>query len=890
MNRLRGLFKVSRRRGALAAIGVGVVAAALIGAVPAVPGLSGSGQISPSFITRGELATLHDNHPKTPSKLVPKLDRLRAARCANLAYQRTHAAHCPTVWRGPTAVISANRALPSKTATRAKTEAALAPADQIGRWTPPFDIPQLTVHMIALPTGKVLMYAYPDSTHVLNEATAWLWDPTTGATKEVDPPINPTTGEPYNIWCSGATLLANGDVLVAGGNLEYAATPTSVGWKGLNVLLTFNPFTETWTKQPNMRHGRWYPTVTRLPDGRAIITSGYDEGGANAINQDLEVFTPSADPSGVGTLELKPSASRVIDLYPHQYVLPNGKVLMAGPGADAALLDTTTWTWTNVPAPPTVRGWGSAVLLPSGPAGPQTLMMFGGVDQATTVTATASTIKLNLNNISAGWTAGPPMNYARAHLNSVILPDDNILQVGGGAGQDPVDGNLYIGPVYQSEIYNPNTNAFTLADTQAEERTYHSTAVLLPDGRVFSAGDDRPGHQFTDKGELYSPPYLFKGARPQINFAPGAVRYNAPFRIAVDNPSAITSVKLIALGADTHANDMNQRSVALNMTTQADGLTLTSPANANIAPPGYYMLFALNAQGVPSVSKIDQARPGRARRPAAPGRQPAADGGLHRVADQHCARPDGHLHRRLQRPGRHHHRPRLGHQRRRRLRQRDRRHDDGHLPDRRQLPGLPEGDRQRRPLDHHHVDGVRHRRPGGRHPRAGRQPDHQPRLRDQPNGWGGWQADIDRVALADAPNGGYVVKVHAQPPAPTSASTTTPTRCRRPRRAHVHRHGVRQGGERLRGRQARAHRGARVDRGRRLRQRGRLAHGRPDQRLPAHHGHRHGHGDGRRTSTCTCSRTTPWPVTAFYADLLSLVPAPRLRAAVAAPSRCRPAT
>ena len=222
----------SLRRLVLVALSMGTLVAAAVGA-SAVMGIGGA-WTSNQRAAVGDIVSPYQQHllghNHVPSKLVPKLDKQRAARCARPAYARTHAAYCPAIWASLGKGTVKGRDLPSKAARRTKLEAALAPADQIGRWGAPFDIPQLDIHSIMLPTGKVLMFAYPDSTHTLNEASAWVWDPTTGATKQVNPPTNPATGRPYNIWCGGHTLLPDGRVVVAGGTSSTPPRrPRSVG-------------------------------------------------------------------------------------------------------------------------------------------------------------------------------------------------------------------------------------------------------------------------------------------------------------------------------------------------------------------------------------------------------------------------------------------------------------------------------------------------------------------------------------------------------------------------------------------------------------------------------------------------------------------------------------
>ncbi len=161
------------------------------------------------------------------------------------------------------------------------------------------------------------------------------------------------------------------------------------------------------------------------------------------------------------------------------------------------------------------------------------------------------------------------------------------------------------------ELWDPVAKTWKLGAEQLEGRAYHSTALLIPDGRVVSAGDDYNGPGGADTGwntdtaEFYSPPYLFKGPRPTITGAPAGVAYNAQF--AVDTPDTdVTKAAMVGLGATTHANDMNQRYVPLALAPRSGGVTLTSPPNDKVAPPGYYMLFLLNANGVPSIARMVQ--------------------------------------------------------------------------------------------------------------------------------------------------------------------------------------------------------------------------------------------------------------------------------------------
>lgn len=596
-----------RRRRAAAGL---IIATASAGAVALAPVIAAPGGVPAREYLRGYEPPALAGHLHDRAAFARR-DAARLARCEDPVVRAAERGRCPALRRGRTTAARTGEA-----SVLAEPGAAALAVDTDGRWGDPFALPVIGINTVVLATGKVLMFAYPTADLTRNEATAYVWDPATRTSRRVDPPLNPATGKPFNIWCAGQAVLADGRVLVAGGNLEYPAN--GLDYKGLKALFTFDPFTETWTRQPDMAHGRWYPTVTTLPDGRAVIHNGYDEQGLFRINQDVEVFTPSADPNGVGTLSLKPTARRYTELYPHMFVVPGGKVLQVGPDQTAALLDTNSWTWQGLPIPPTDRVWGSAVLMPAGPGGPTRLMMIGGTDLPESEQAMASSIVLDLANPGAGWSPGPSMGYGRSHHNTVLLPDESLLTVGGGSRRDD-DFGLWAGPVYQSEILDPGAGSWRGVVSQVEERTYHSTAVLLPDGRVLAAGDDRPGARFADNGELYEPPYLFRGARPTIDFAPTAVRYGAGFRVATGTPSAITRAVLVRAGSTTHANDMDQRSIRLALTTQADGLTLSSPADATLAPPGYYMLFLLDGDGVPSAARMLRLDPNAPDAPPLPG-------------------------------------------------------------------------------------------------------------------------------------------------------------------------------------------------------------------------------------------------------------------------------
>ena len=527
----------------------------------------------------------------------------------------------------------------------ARTTAARAPADEIGRWTKaPFRLPEYAIHSVMLPTGKLLFWGFPSGDFTgPNVGNANIWDPSKGygpkAFTNVHPPVIDPDGpgpQPPGvapIYCSGQSLLANGEVLVTGGNLVFPDfTPGAEypDWAGLNRAFIFDPWSLKWTEQPQMTDGRWYPTQTLLADGRTVVLGGYGSAAPGGQpNTALEIFTPGGGFDSVGSFELHPEASRPTELYPHMFTLPDRNLLLAGPGSpDSAILDVgdpgDPVSWTNLPGANGYRLGSSAVLDPGSPKGSWKVTQIGGfgyVDPLPdgTQPATATTETIDAQHPGEGWKVGSSLNIPRSYQNTVLLPDDSMVTMGGGIGSTVQDGVYAIdsdGARRQIELFDPETGTWSLGPAQMEDRGYHSTAVLLPDGRVFSGGDNAHPYEsdgsrsLTDNGEIYSPPYLFKGTRPVIKKAPRKIGWNEPMKIVTKGRSAATSAVLIAPAATTHANDMNQRMVELKLKRRhgREGLDVVSPPNAGVAPPGYYMLFALNRKGVPSVAKWVQLR------------------------------------------------------------------------------------------------------------------------------------------------------------------------------------------------------------------------------------------------------------------------------------------
>jgi hypothetical protein len=243
------------------------------------------------------------------------------------------------------------------------------------------------------------------------------------------------------------------------------------------------------------------------------------------------------------------------------------------------------------------------VLFPLTPANnydPKIMIMGGGSP------ATNTTEIIDMGATTPAWQYGPNMSAARTQMNSVILPNGEVLAIGGSLNnEDTSTAGL------NADLYNPVTNAFTPAGENSYPRLYHSVALLLPNGTVWLAGGNPVRGAFVQQMEIYQPPYLFnsEGAlatQPTITSAPASISYGNSFSVTTPNAANISSVVLVRNGTVTHAFGMDQRVVGLSFTPGSGSLTVTAPPNGNIAPPGYYMLFLLNSSGVPSVATFVQ--------------------------------------------------------------------------------------------------------------------------------------------------------------------------------------------------------------------------------------------------------------------------------------------
>src|SRR5712691_1575488 len=450
-----------------------------------------------------------------------------------------------------------------------------------GQWTTLLNpMPINPIHATLLNTGKVLVVAGSGNYPPNKNYQAAVWDPKTGTIT-----VQTVT---WDMFCNGAVALPDGRVFMNGGTTQYnpfrGATNTSV----------FDPVNGSFTDLPRVAHGRWYPTVTTLGDGRILTFSGLNETGIT--NTAVEIFTVSSN-----TWSQEYKAGWTPPLYPRLHLLPNGNVFYSGSTTKSRYFDPSTHTWgviatTNYAS---TRTYGSSVLFPLTPANnykPVVMIMGGGNP------ATATTEIIDLSATTPAWQWGPSMSQPRIEMNAVILPSGKVLAVGGSAS----DENASTASL-NADLYDPATNTFSPAGANAFARLYHSVALLISDATVWVAGGNPVCGTYEPHVEIYQPAYLFQSdgtpaARPSITSLPSSVSYGNQFTLQTPDAASIASAVLVRNGTVTHSFGMDQRMVGMSFTAGSGSLTVTAPPNANIAPPGYYMLFILNSNGVPSVA------------------------------------------------------------------------------------------------------------------------------------------------------------------------------------------------------------------------------------------------------------------------------------------------
>ncbi|MEM7134023.1 MAG: putative Ig domain-containing protein [Chloroflexota bacterium] len=460
-----------------------------------------------------------------------------------------------------------------------------------GQWGPVLDWPHVPVSVANLPDGRILTWSGSErrtwpSTEQSYTAT---WDPATGTFAEY-------FNDNHNMFCSDLVSLDDGRVFVLGGRNTVQFTSI------------FDASTNSWTRLGDMSSSRWYPSSMSLADGGVFTLAG--KGGPYP-----EVWTQEA---GWRQLTGANIQSAILDYgtnkdgagwWPLVHQDPRGNILHYGatpvmhsinPNGNGSItsLGNNNFSWypeENI-----------AIMYDEGK-----ILVAGGAQSSSTNTSSDKAATIDIRGTTPQIANISTMNYARQFGNEVVLPTGQVLVIGGNTTGTKFSDS---GAVMEPEVWDPSTGTWTLMNPMAVPRTYHSTAILLPDGRVFSGGggysSGNANHPATHQdAEIFSPPYLFSGngslaTRPQISSAPEVIAAGETF--TVNTSQSIQKFTMVRMSATTHTMNTGQRFLNVAFTGSNNSYQLTANRNINVIIPGYWMLFAINSSGVPSIAKIVQ--------------------------------------------------------------------------------------------------------------------------------------------------------------------------------------------------------------------------------------------------------------------------------------------
>jgi Domain of unknown function (DUF1929) len=455
---------------------------------------------------------------------------------------------------------------------------AVALADNgVGSWLsqPGNNWPLIPIHATLTPDGRVVTYGAKGGGSLLIYD---VWDPASGlGGGHITLPNQTQT----NIFCGAQVVLPqSGSIFLAGGKL-ISTNLTDV--EGVNYTNLFDYSANSLTRGNDLNRPRYYSTTTTLVNGEVYIQGG--RGG--------EDFPEVRDTSGNFRLLTGAPTSVYWWDYPRDFVAPDGRVF-GFDGHGHLYYVATSGLGLVVGAgrlsPTYTASTASAVMYQPGK-----ILQFGGQWNGALV--------IDLTAMKPKWHTTGSMSSVRQWVNGTVLADGRVLATGGSAVA-----NTLTGVNNAAEIWNPNTGTWTVGASGLTPRLYHSTALLLPDASVLVGGGGTPGPLKNLNAEIYYPPYLFTASgaiapRPSIESAPDALDIGQSFMIGV-GLATVSRVTLVKTGAVTHSFNMDQRFLELPFTPSSGTLNVQAPARASDAPPGYYLLFVIDDQGVPSVGKI----------------------------------------------------------------------------------------------------------------------------------------------------------------------------------------------------------------------------------------------------------------------------------------------
>lgn len=455
-------------------------------------------------------------------------------------------------------------------------EAALAALDpsQVGQWAyeQPFPTDFNAIHVVCSPTGKCLLVAGSGKSATTFQAKtfrSYVYNTVTKTKKLIY--------TPDDLFCNGHVLLPDGRALLTGGTASYNP------YKGTRTQYVFNFATEAYQKLTNLSVGRWYPSVVTMADGKQLIASGLNDTGAKTNLVETFDYRTNTTTKLAGT--------RTLPLYPHLYQTskPN-EIFHAGPNG------TGFWN----PYTGAFRAVAKQVgTMPNG----FTSCFHGDVREQNLITmgggwpATAKTNIIDLDAATPAYRAGPPLSAAKAYVSCITLPDGTLFEAHGGYDNTVAASSRTTGLL--ATLAGPWQAMSPLPE--GEHRVYHQILWLLDDGRVVSMSSNPKGSPRSTSHLVYSPPYLAKGQRPVITSHPTEVKYGAAYAVGTTAAAGqtVNRITITAAPSQTHSIDLNQRYLSLPLVNGS----ITLPAQPTVMPPGWYRIWAVDTNNIPSVAK-----------------------------------------------------------------------------------------------------------------------------------------------------------------------------------------------------------------------------------------------------------------------------------------------
>ncbi len=462
----------------------------------------------------------------------------------------------------------------------------------LGVWSNVFEWPVIGIQSILTPDGRVLSFGTNElgqqgGMHIFD-----VWDPVTNTHLTLEHTVH------TDLFCSAAIIVPEtGEILIAGGDTR----PLGLINGGVADSNTFNYMDNSLVPTPtgDMTYARWYPTEITLANGKILALGGRD-GDLNGVATP-ELYTP-----GVGWTTLNGATT---DMFARGWFYP--QTWLASDGRAVAITTAGPKNYSNVV---TFDPSGEGRILST-----NAMPFRRSFDQPGIMYDQDKVLLMANNGFWIADISGQTPKFTQVATprgghswsNMVLLADGTVMLSGGSAVINKLEG-----VTYEVALWHPETKAWTYGDSAAVPRLYHSTTLLLPDATVLSLGGGAPGPLKNLNGEIYKPDYLFNddgtlAARPTILDAPDKVEQRETFTVSVTNPNSITKLTLVKNGSTTHSTNSDTRIINLDFKVGADGLLhVDLPDNANVVTPGYWMLFAFNNKGTPSVASIINVEPG----------------------------------------------------------------------------------------------------------------------------------------------------------------------------------------------------------------------------------------------------------------------------------------